>query len=827
MVFPGASGPRFLGPRGDGSNREVFPARLGNGRREGAVQSCDAAMMTRIMGGALRMKAGPFGLLLCACATLPAPSRAQPGDSPPRVEVTEQRALLPGLGVARDRLPYTVEQLGRDAINNENAVSLPDLMGQRLPSVNVNEIQGNPFQADLNYRGFSASPLLGTPQGLSVFLDGVRVNEAFGDIVNWDLLPQAAIADLTLMPGSNPLFGLNTLGAAIALRTKSGDTHPGGEIEAYGGSFGRVSGQFEYGSSLDDGMHVYAAGTYFNENGWRDYSPSTVGQFFAKVGRRTSTYDIGLSFAGADTELVGNGLVPQSMLAQSQTGIFTRPDQTKNQLGMVNLSGSALLAGGSKLAGLLYYRSVRTRTFNGDVNDDFEDDVEVDVDALPGVNNRSSTDQTSGGAAVQWSVLAGINQIAVGASYDGSRSTFQQGAALGTFDPTRAVIDIGPYGLENALTGRVDNFGLYATDTVTVLPNLFLTLSGRYNVTEVKMQDTGPSAPALDGEHRYTSFNPAIGASYQFMPAMTLYGGFAQGSRAPSPIELGCADPENPCTLPNALASDPPLNQVITRTFELGLRGRVGDSLRWNAGVFQAINDDDILFVGTTTSAGYFTNIGKTRRQGVELGASGTSGALEWGASYSYIQASYRSNSCIVSANNSARGTSTQCSPQDPNDPSVYLGDDLIAVTSGARMPGVPTQSLKLNAAYAVNDRWRIGLQFVAFSSIYVRGNENNRHERGTYTDLNGISRTFLGPGYAPGYGVLNLATRYAVTPDLELYARLANVFNKQYATAGALAENPFNASGEFETDPELWQRETFYAPGAPRAAWIGLRYRF
>ena len=301
----------------------------------------------------------------------------------------------------------------------------------------------------------------------------------------------------------------------------------------------------------------------------------------------------------------------------------------------------------------------------------------------------------------------------------------------------------------------------------------------------------------------------------------------AEGSRAPSPIELGCTDRQNPCTLPNALASDPPLNQVITRTSELGLRGRIADGIRWNVGLFQATNSNDMLFVGATTSAGYFTNFGKTRRQGLELGASGTHGPLEWGASYSYIRATFQSNACFVSANNSTRGTSPVCSPQDPSDPGVHVGDDLIAVTPGARMPGIPAQSFKLNASYAVNERWRVGMQFVAYSSIFVRGNENNRHEAGTYTDLNGDTRTFLGPGRAGGYGVLNLSTRYAFTPDFELFARFANVLNKQYATAGALAENPFNAAGQFEPDPDQWQRETFYAPGAPRAAWRGLRYRF
>ena len=772
------------------------------------------------------MKAGQTGLL-CACLTAQGAAMAQATTTLPSVEVVSPTAL-PGLGIARDRLPYTVERIDGRQITGENAVSLPELMGQRLQSVNLNEIQGNPFQADLNYRGFSASPLLGTPQGLSVFLDGVRVNEAFGDTINWDLIPQAAIGDVTLMPGSNPLYGLNTLGAAIALRTKSGDTHPGGEVELYGGSFGRISGQFEYGRALEDGWHAYAAGTGFDENGWRDYSPSTVGQLFAKIGRRTADYEFDIGVTGANTDLVGNGLVPQSMLAQSQTAIFTRPDQTKNQLGMLTLSGSARLADGSQLAGTAYFRSVRTRTLNGDVNDDFEDAVEEgDVDAAAAIENRSRTQQNSAGAALQWSVISGIHQAAIGATVDGSRSSFEQGGALGAFDASRGVVDAGAYELEDALDGSVNNLGLFATDTISVLPNLFVTISARYNVARVKLTDTGPSAPALDGSHRYSSFNPALGAAYQWLPSLTLYGGFAQGSRVPSPIELGCADPARPCTLPNALAADPPLNQVITRTFELGLRGRLDDGIRWNAGLFQSTNSNDILFVGTTTSAGYFTNFGKTRRQGLELGLSGNNGPLEWGASYSYIRATFQSNACIVSENNSTRGTSSQCSPEDPSDPGVYEGDDLIAVTPGARLPGVPAQTFKLAASYAVTEQWRVGLQFVAYSSIYVRGNENNRHEAGTYTDLNGITRTYLGPGTAPGYGVLNLSTRYAVTPELELYARFANVLNKQYATAGALAENPFNAAGQFQPDPDTWQRETFYAPGAPRAAWVGLRYRF
>ena len=106
-------------------------------------------------------------------------------------------------------------------------------MNRRFTSVFVNEIQGNPFQPDINYRGYTASPLLGTPQGLSVYVDGVRLNQPFGDIVSWDLIPRAAIASTTLIPGSNPLFGLNTLGGALSVQTKNGRSDPGTSVQAF------------------------------------------------------------------------------------------------------------------------------------------------------------------------------------------------------------------------------------------------------------------------------------------------------------------------------------------------------------------------------------------------------------------------------------------------------------------------------------------------------------------------------------------------------------------------------------------------------------------
>jgi len=778
--------------------------------------------------GATRTIAGVLSALATGAA-------AQQGTliTAPAVDVVAPTPV-PGIGVPRDHLPANAQVIGGREFEQAPTANVPQQLELWMPSGNVNDIQGNPYQADVNYRGYTASPLLGTPQGLSVYQDGVRINAPFADIVSWDLIPQAALDSITLVPGSNPLFGLNTLGGALALRTKSGDTHPGVALEFSGGAWKRFVGQFEAGRGFENGFHAYAAGTWFNEDGWRDYSPSDVKQLFAKVGQRRGHFEWDVGLTVANTDLIGNGLTPQSFLDNRWQSIFTRPDQTRNQMEMLTLNSSYFLTEKSQLSGTLYQRWLKQRTLNGDVNDNFEDgpnDLAAGGTGLnigTGVNNRTATNsQTGYGGALQWSTLIATHQLALGATYDYAKSNFEQTAQLGIFDNTRAVDDTGPVEQENAVTGRTSTTSVFVTDTWSVRPDLHLTLSGRYNATRVRLQDTGPTAPALDGSHSFNKCNPAAGLAYQASKALTLYGGFSQGNRAPTPIELGCADPARPCTLPNALAADPPLQQVVAQTWELGVRGVLPGNIRWNAGLFKATNTNDILFVGTTTSAGYFTNFGKTQRRGLELGLSGAAGRWQWNASYSFVRATFQSGACIVSENNSSRGTSSECSPEDPGNPGTFLGDDLIAVNSGDRIPNIPEHSFKFLVNFSPVPSWRVGAELIAYSSQIVRGNENNQHQAGTFTDLNGDTRTFLGSGKAAGYGIVNLSTQYGFGRGWEIFARLVNLFDKRYYSAGALAENPFDAAGTFQTDSSLWTRETFYAPGAPRAGWVGVRYRF
>lgn len=726
---------------------------------------------------------------------------------------------LAGLGIPRWQVPANVQSVGSRQLEEQESLNLPEFMARQLPSVNVNEIQGNPFQVDLNYRGFTASPLLGTAQGLSVYVDGVRVNEPFGDTVNWELLPHSAIAGMELMPGSNPLFGLNTLGGALSIRTKSGFSQPGSKMELSGGSFGRSNLELEHGGN-DGTLGWYVGGDWFREDGWRDHSKSDAKNLFAKLSVRGAAGEADLSLSRALTRMTGNGLLPESMWAERRAQVFTHPDRTRNDLTQLALSGRLWLSDTQSLSGNVYVRHNQTRTLNGDVNDEFEDGVFDGVsNQESGAYNRTHTRQLGSGGAVQWNLSSERQQLTLGVSYDHARMRFQQTQELGVINATRDVSNLAPAEEENRLRGMTRTASLFATDTIRLQPDLHLTASLRYNQSRVTTQDElNPVAPNLDGNHSYRSLNPALGISWQAATALNAYAGFSQGNRIPTPIELGCADPANPCTLPNSMAADPYLKQVIARTVEAGLRGRLSGNIEWNAGVYRTVSSNDILFVGTSTSAGYFTNFGKTQRQGLELGINGRRRSVDWFANYSWLHATFQSAACILAENNSTRGTAPECTGGGQ--------DDEIYVKKGDRLPGLPAHSLKIGLSWQSTDWLRVGGDIQAFSSQYARGNENNQHQAGTYTDSLGTTRTYEGAGKIPGYAILNLNAEVRLGGGWQLFAKVNNVFDKRYATAGALAENPF-AGGAFQIDSANWRRETFVAPGAPRAAWLGLRVAF
>jgi iron complex outermembrane receptor protein len=727
---------------------------------------------------------------------------AQASNELPAIEVVAP-APLPGLGVDLRQIPANVQSIEAARIEKSHPVDASEAIERNLGSVNLNDTQGGPLQADVNFRGFTASPVLGTPQGISVFVDGVRVNEAFGDTVNWDLIPPAAIARITVIPGSNPVFGLNTLGGAMAVSTKSGFEFPGTTFSVSDGSWGRKTVEAASGGHAER-LEYFVAARALNDGGWGEHNPSHLRQVFSKLGWQTGSTDVDASLTYADDYAEGNQTIPLSFLGDPRQ-IYSYPDSQQNRLWFANLQATHALGGRQVLSADLYDRSVRSSIFNSNVNNNYDPAQALAPGNFPGNNALNGIDQNRIGASLQYNGIAEFgghrNNLTVGAMLDRGTTDFTQFNQDAPVLPDRSTFSSQPIVLGVDLHAVDDNAGVYFTDLFELAHDWSLTLAGRYNHAGEHLQDR--LGTALDGDHGYGRFNPAAGLSWSPSPALTAYLSSSEGMRVPTPVELSCANPAAPCSLPNAFSSDPALRPVISRTWEAGARGHVEEDLSWSAAVFRSTLDDDLQFIssgGGATSAGYFQNVGQTRRQGLELGLGGKARRLEWRFDYTLLQATYRSPLVLNSPDNSTAQSLTCPGCSD------------ILVQPGDRMPGIPRHIAKLDLEWSPSARGGVDLNFVAQSSTYPRGDENNQDVRGT----------------VPGYFLANLAGHYAASERLEILVKTDNLFNRQYSSFGTLGANAFHLPGNaFDPNPANWPAAQFRSIGPGRGAWLGLSYRW
>jgi outer membrane receptor protein involved in Fe transport len=800
---------------------------------------------------------------------------------------------LAGTDLASDQIAGPVQTATAADVANSGALDLADFMNRRLSGVHLNEMQANPFQPDVNFRGYTASPLLGTPEGISVYLDGVRQNQPFGDVVSWDLIPKNAISEVSLVPGSDPLFGLNTLGGALSVQTKNGVDNHGFDGAFTYGSSNRKQEQISYGGGKATGFNWFAAGNLFHESGWRFDSPSDVRQAFIRLGWRTAKTDIGLTFNYADNTLIGNGLQDYRLLDANYSSVYSIPDSTVNRSPAVNLLLRHTFTDALTFSGNAWYRHIRTDGINANLNtDSFDESVyqpsakeiatltaagytgvpasgataantpfpkwrciaealvngdtddrcdAIDIYSTEIQNDYGFSGQLTWLTSPQWGTKSiGRNQFAVGANLDRGSVDYIQNTQYGYLNPNYTITTVPAFqdgtATQNPVDSRVNlhgltpNWSLFFSDTLTIARTVNVTVSGRYNRETIDNFDRISPVPgpgSLDGDYIFQRFNPSVGITWSPISTLNVYARYAQGSRAPTSIELGCADPANPCSLPNALSSDPPLQQVVTDTWEIGVRGKPEvpfvHNLRWNVGAFRAENHNDILFVSSVQlGTGYFQNFARTQREGFDADVSGTTGHVTWGLDYTFLSATYQSNEVL---DGSANNTSDSAL-------SGYPGlDGNIYVHPGNRIPLIPKQTGKAYLDYQITKKLAVDLDEVVVSSSYARGNENNAYKAdGKY---------YQGPGVSPGYAITNFRAHYDLMKHLRLAVQIDNVFDHYYYTAAQLANTGLSAQGtflarpypEYTSGPQAGnyplQSVTFFTPGAPRRAWVELLLKF
>ena len=765
---------------------------------------------------------------------------------------------VPGGEIDREKVPSNVQTINAGDLDHAKTPSLLDGMVQSIPFVSLSDQTGNQFQRSLDYRGFNASPVPGAVQGLAVYQNGTRINEAFGDVVNWDLIPEMAIARMTLMP-NNPLFGLNAIGGALSIDVKNGFNYHGTEAEIRGGSYGRVAAGAQSGYQ-NDNLSAYVAADTIYDKGWRDFSSSSqIRRMYADVGARGDQTEFHVSFTGADNMLGAVVATPVELLNQRWSSVYTWPQTAHLQLAFLQANAQWTPTDTFSVAANTYFRSYRSAHVDGNGTNAQACDAGGPLDGqlcigdgvtplnqnvaiantLPansalGEIDRNWTNSNSYGGSLQATNTSQLfghdNHFVVGTSIDRGHTQFQTSAELGTVDQTFFVTGTGVFINQPAaddtpvsLAANNTYLGVYATNTFDITSQLSLTAGGRFNLAQINLQDETGTNPLLTSRNQFSRFNPVIGLTYRITPNVTAYAGYSEANRAPTPLELGCSDPTHPCQIDNFLISDPPLKQVVSHTIEGGLRGEFsgggaiaesaplnrkvpvntaenGWRLRWGLGLFRTENTDDIISIASSAvpNFGFFQNAGTTLRQGVEAKVD-----LSWNrwkayANYTFVDATYQSFLTLSSPNN----------PMATVDP--VTGALNINVIPGDHIPGIPAHRFKFGGEYAITEAWKLGADLNVFGSQYLIHDDSNLNPK------------------VPAYWVVNMHTSYQVTKNVEVFGLVQNLFNQHYYSAGTF----FSTAGFNNSTPGGANLMTFndprtFLPRMPLAVYAGLKAMF
>ena len=764
-------------------------------------------------------------------AAQPAPP-PQPAETPTFPPEASEVKMSPigGSEIPIGKVPTAVGRASAADIQRTGDVTVQNVLQSRVPGVIVSDLQGNDFQTGVQYRGFASSPVNGVPQGLAVYQNGVRINESFGDIVNWDFLPSNAIANMTVV-GSNPVFGLNAIGGAITIDMRDGFNFHGAEFDVRGGSFGRIQGAAAIGAQSGN-YAMFIAAEDINDDGWRQFSPSEIHRMYADLGFKNREAEFHVNFTGADNFVGAVTASPVQLLDLGWDRVYTNPQTTQNDMAMTSVNGSVKATDTLTVSGLAYYRHFQQAHLDANILEieDCGGVLCLEGDPLTSAGGTipsttgggaplGSLDQTSqntdsfGGSAqaVEKAKLFGHgNQFLIGGSIDHGHVIYGASSGLGVIGPNFVVSSLdlpltGPDDISpRSLTTTNDYYGVYFSDTFDVSDRLAVTAGGRYNFARLTLEDQTGEDPFLNGSHTFQRFNPMGGATYQLSKGLSFYGSYAEANRAPTPAELACADPENPCLIESFLTGDPPLEQVVSRTVETGLRGQMFSSLAkeqidWSFGLFRTLNQDDIISVASPVSGrGFFQNAGDTLRQGLEASISYRSDRLFMYANYSFVDPTFQSTLELASPNNPSPDV-VPCA----GDPT----ENCIIVRPGDRLPGIPRQTFKAGFEYWLTPKWKFGSDLVAASNQVFFGDESNLNQP------------------LAGYAKVNVHTSYDVTDHIQVYGLINNLFNNHFGTFGSYFNTAEGTEASLGTINFTDARTI--VPAQPFAAYGGMRIKF
>lgn len=761
-------------------------------------------------------------------------------------------APLPGGAIDTSKIPAAVHTLTTGAFDRTGSANVLDTLGTRVPSGSLSDVQGNPFQEDFRYRGFAASPLQGTPEGIAVYQNGIRLNEPFGDTVNWDLVPPAAIEQADVW-SNNPLFGLNALGGAVSLQMKNGFTWQGSEIDLRSGTFGDDGMTLQHGAQHGP-FASYVALDGLADDGWRYHSPSDLARFYADLGWKSGRGELHVVGGAASNFFGVIGPTPIQLLQNDPRAIWTWPQTTQNQMQLLAVNGRVDMAPAWSLDASLSGRWFEQAHLDGNPGDFAACDPSsaapgalcLDASGLPtppapippawfnqlilygpagqtfpfvstasyGTIDATRTETATFAGTLQATSTARLfgltNRFLTGVDVEQSAVRFRASTELDVLNPdfsagpsagvpgTGSTLTnvpttaLGPqYTVQFQpvdLTGHPTYWSWYATDTLDLTARLSATAGVRVNVARITTSDDTGTSPELDASYAYARANPVVGVSYKTGANASVYAGYSEANRIPTTLELDCSSPTQPCVLANSLVPDPPLRQVVAHTYEIGARDDSTALGRVHWSAALFRTDADDDIVSVASTIPGFSYY-------TNVPATRRQG-LELAAQLRTSRWLAYANYGFTDATYRFGGTLAS-----PNNPQADANGN-IAIVPGDRIPGIPAQQLTVGWDYTPVPAWTVGADVLAATSQYYAGDDGNQNP------------------LLPGYAVANLHATYRLNEHVELFGTVNNLFDARYATYGTYFGTTSVPSVTL-TDPRT------ITPAAPLAGYAGIRLRW
>ncbi|MEE2694869.1 MAG: TonB-dependent receptor [Pseudomonadota bacterium] len=773
-----------------------------------------------------------------------------------------------GAGISLERVPSNVQTFSEELLSEKKNFSVVETLNREATGISISNLNSSPMQNDINFRGYVAGPLLGSAQAMAIYQNGMRVNESFGEVVQWDLVPDFAIHNMQIFTGGDPVFGQNAIGGAISMEMKNGFNFQGANSTLSGGSYGRTNEVLEYGESFDD-FAVYIGANFNYDKGWRDHSESYLQTFYSDFRYRPNDdTELFVNFGQAFTDLRGNGASPLTLMdMEGRDAVYTYPDNTHNKNYYMNLGGNHFVNDKLSVQGNMYYRHMERRNYNGDEFEgkdcgfDFDrgggaangticteydtnaaadstalldvagntisytalglelDDDENEIENF-GAINRSNTKTNAFGFNLQSTydnpLFDKDNTFIGGLNYDFSKNSFGSSTELGLIKSDRGVqgtgvlVDTDAEGEEQFITNlesTTHNVALYGSNTIDLDEDTSLNISARWNWASMKMEDQHTAA--LEGHHFFWRINPGVGIVRNYGNTK-VFASYKESSRTPSIAELACADPDAPCRLPNSFQADPSLDQVVNRNIELGASGRERFSL---LNLDHKVNWNVAAYAGRNYSdiifiGGNRAGTGYFRNVGntQRLGAEfALNGNL--GENWTWFSKySYVKATFETSQNISSVGHPTNAYEDDDFDDNELREAFQIPISNGDVIPGISPHVGRVGLGYNVNKNWNVGLDVEANSAQFYRGDESNTANQ-----------------KVPGYFLFNVSSEYTIknkNNDFEsvFFFEARNIFDENYETGGLYAENEVSGTGK---------SGTFVTPGQPFTVFGGLHVRW